>query len=127
MPHHREIIGQSVVDRLVAAEKAIDVAIAAVADLAGFLPAARIDAKLAAEVGHGALKNSAAALHHLTRARASMIKTHKALKATGDQLGLGEVNFGGLYGKPTALAPAVSQAGVGSVVDGISLVRAIAT
>ena len=126
MPRRRELIGQSVVDRLVAAENAVDLAVAAVAELAGFLPAARIDAKLAAEVGHGAFKNSATALHHLTCARASMIKTHKALKVTGDQVGLGEVNFGGLYGKPTALTPAASQAGVGSVVKALPLVRVAA-
>ena len=123
MPHRREIIGQSVYDRLIVAENAIDLAVAAVADLAGFLPSARIDAKLAAEVGHGAFKNSATTLHHLTSARASMIKTHKALKVTGDQVGLREVNFGGLYGKPAALAPAESQAIDGSVVEALSLVR----
>ncbi len=122
----RTQVGQSVADHLITAENRIDEAIVAVANLGALLPQARKDLRLACEVGHEAFDDIAATIQRLTAARGFIIKTHKALKVTGDQVGLGEVNFGGLYGKPTALAPAASQASVGGGVEAFPPVRVAA-
>ena len=119
----RTQVGQSVADHLITAENTIDEAIVAIANLGALLPQARKDLRLACEVGHQAFDDIGTAFQQLIVARGFIIKTHHALKDTGDQIGFGEVNFGGLYGKPTALAPAASQAGVGSVVEVFPLVR----
>ena len=119
----RTQVGQSVADHLITAENTIDEAIVAVANLGALLPQARKDLRLACEVGHQAFDDIGTAFQQLIVARGFMIKTHQALKVTGDQVGLGEVNFGGLYGKPTALASAASEASVGGGVEAFPSVR----
>jgi hypothetical protein len=93
---------QGVADRLIHAENSLDTALTATAELVGFLPKARVEARLACEVVHPAFALAADALDQLGKVRATLIAAHQALAKTRDQIGLGEYAFGGLYGKPSA-------------------------
>ena len=84
----RLIIGEALSARLHAAEAAIDQAMADTAALAAALPAARLDAGLAAAAGHSAFDDVAASLCALSAARSHMVRTHQALAALARRLGL---------------------------------------
>lgn len=96
----RREVAQEVADRLMAAEHAIDMAIARTAELTGFIPSARAEADLACEVGQEALEYAAESFSALVKARAQMIASHRELAATKDQIGLKTYGLGGLVGKP---------------------------
>ncbi len=96
----RREIAQGVADRLMAAEHAIDMAIARTAELTGYMPAARAEADLACEVGQEALEYAAESFSALVKARAQIIASHRELAATKDDIGLKTYGFGGLVGKP---------------------------
>jgi len=96
----RREVAQGVADRLMAAEHAIDLAIARTAELTGFIPSARADADLACEVAQEALEYAAESFSALVKARAQMIASHRELAATKDQIGLKTYGLGGLVGKP---------------------------
>jgi len=96
----RREVAQGVADRLMAAEHAIDLAIARTADLTGFIPAARAEADLACEVGQEALEYAAESFSALVKARAKIIASHRELAVTKDDIGLKTYAFGGLVGKP---------------------------
>jgi hypothetical protein len=96
----RREIAQEVADKLMAAEHAIDMAIARTAELTGFIPAVRAEADLACEVGQEALEYAAESFSALVKARAQMIASHRELAATKDQIGLKTYGLGGLVGKP---------------------------
>lgn len=100
----RHNAAQIVADHLIAAELAIDEAIARTAALNAAMPEARREAALAAEVGHEALEHSSASFQRLVEARSMIVKAHSDLAATRDQIGLRTVSFGSLYGKPSAAA-----------------------
>ena len=95
----RREVGQGIADRLMAAEHAIDLAIARTADLTGYMPSVRAEANLACEVGQEALEHAVASFSALVKARASMIASHRQLAVTKDEIGLRTVSFGGLVGK----------------------------
>ncbi len=108
MPKTRIEATQSVIELLNAAETRVDDAFSSVASFNAFLPSARQQAHVAAEVGQEALEHAAEAMQHLLRARAAMVASHKALAVVKSDLGLDTVNFGGLGGKPkTAHVPAL--------------------
>jgi hypothetical protein len=96
----RREVAQGVADRLMAAEHAIDLAIAKTAELTGFIPAARAEADLACEVAQEALEYAAESFSTLVKARASIIASHRELAATKDEIGLKTYGLGGLVGKP---------------------------
>lgn len=96
----RRELAQEIADRLMAAEHAIDLAIAKTAELTGFIPAARAEADLACEVGQEALEYAAESFSALVKARAQMIASHRELAAAKDQIGLKTFALGGLVGKP---------------------------
>ncbi len=102
MPAKRLIIARSVAERLDAAEKALDIAVARIGELNAALPLARLDAMLAAEIGQDALESSAAAIMLAARAREQLVMTHKRLKSAGDSIGLNEVSFGDALKAPSA-------------------------
>jgi hypothetical protein len=99
----RRELAQEVADRLMAAEHAIDMAIARTAELTGYIPAARAEADLACEVGQEALEYAAESFSALVKARAQMIASHRELAANKDQIGLKAYAIGGLVGKPNWL------------------------
>lgn len=102
MLNNRRNAAQGVADRLIAFETALDVALARAADLTGYMPTARLEANVAAEVGHAAMEHSAAALSLIMRARGEIVAAHKELAITKDAIGLRTVAIGGLMPKPAS-------------------------
>lgn len=92
----RQKIANDVAQRLFAAEQALDIAVARIAELNAALPLARLDARLAACVGQEALTRSASAIMLLAQSRAEIIATHVSLKQATDGMGLDEMAFGDL-------------------------------
>jgi len=102
MTAKRLTIARSVAERLFAAEKAVDLAVARVAELNAALPLARLDAHIAAEIGQDALESSAAAVVLGAQMREQMVATHVRLKQASDRIGLAEVSFGDALKAPSA-------------------------
>jgi hypothetical protein len=102
----RRKAGQDIANCLIAAETAIDQALASAATLAAMMPKARLEAGVAAEVGQEAMEFAAKTCASLFEARASVVATHKELAKTRDAVGLRAVNFGGLMPKASDLAGA---------------------
>ncbi len=100
MPKHRREVAEGVAAQLFAAEAAIDAAITATATLTAMMPAARAEARVAACVGQDALAEAMATCMKLVEARAAIVATHTALRATQSQMGLDAFNFGGFVDKP---------------------------
>lgn len=78
-----------VAEKLFRAEVSIDLAIAAVAELLGELPTARMAAGVSAMVGQPAFDHAARSLASLSGARAAMIAVHEELSSTHRRIGLG--------------------------------------
>ena len=83
----RKDIAQSVADRLFAAETALDLAAARIAELNAALPLARLDA----------VTSSAAAMVLVARTREEIVATHANLKRASEDMGLREVSYGDLF------------------------------
>lgn len=98
----RRDAAMKVAESLFAAEEAIDIALAKVADLNGTLATARTEAKLSAIVGQDAFNTAASVFAALARARCDIVETHKYLSETKDQIGLRTVNVGD-QGKPNSM------------------------
>lgn len=92
----RQMIATNVAERLFAAEAALDIAAARIAELNAALPLARLDARLAAAVGQEALSSSAAAVMLIAQTREKVIATHASLKQASDDIGLREMSYGDL-------------------------------
>lgn len=93
----RKDIAQSVADRLFAAETALDLAAARIAELNAALPLARLDARLSATIGQEAVTSSAAAMVLVARTREEIVATHENLKRASEDMGLREVSYGDLF------------------------------
>ena len=102
MLNQRLNAAREIAEQLIAAERAIDTAVSQVATLTARMPLARMEANLAAEVGHEALARSAGSMTALLEARREIIATHAALAEAKDLIGLRTVAVGGLeYKGPT--------------------------
>jgi len=110
----RRELAQGVADRLIAADHAIDLAIARTAELTGFIPAVRAEAELPCETAQEALEYAAESFSALIKARAQMIASHRELAVAKDEIGLKTVALGGLVPKPST-ARISHLAEVGSV------------
>ena len=97
MRSKRETIARSVAEKLFAAEEAIDIAAARIAELNAALPIARLDARFAAAIGQEAFASSASAIVLIARTREEIVATHANLKRTNDDVGLREVSYGDLF------------------------------
>lgn len=86
MPRTRNAVAQQVAERLWATETAIDNALAEAAAFAGFMPLARMEGRLAAEIGHSAMLHAAEAVSLLAEARGCVIQAHKELASEQDKL-----------------------------------------
>jgi nitrogenase molybdenum-iron protein alpha/beta subunit len=106
----RRDAAMKVAESLFAAEEAIDVALAKVAEFNGTLATARTEAKLSAVVGQDAFETAASVFAALARARCDIVETHKRLSETKDQIGLRTLAIGDL-GKPEEARPAGSGDG----------------
>ncbi|NKJ00394.1 hypothetical protein [Novosphingobium sp. SG707] len=103
MRAQRQAIAQHVAKHLFAAEEAVDLAVARIAELNAALPLARLDARLSAAVGQDALIQSANALMLLTETRGRIVATHASLKQAGDDIGLAALSYGDLIKPSRAL------------------------
>jgi hypothetical protein len=102
----RRDAAMKVAESLFAAEEAIDLALARVAELNGTMATARTEAKLSAIVAQGAFDTAASVFASLARARCDIVETHKRLTEAKDQIGLRTVAIGDL-GKPESIPPMV--------------------
>ena len=100
MPQTRERIAHDVASKLVEVETRIDEAIAAASALLATMPTARLQAKVAASVGHDAMASTANALTSLMGARKDFVSVHEDLAVLRDQLGLRVVAGGDLWKLP---------------------------
>ncbi len=105
MRAQRQAIAHTVAQRLFAAEEAVDLALARIAELNAALPLARLDARLAASIGQDAIASSASAMVLVAETRDKIVATHANLKRASDDIGLGEVSYGDLL-KVSAALPA---------------------
>ena len=111
MLNQRLNAAREIADQLFAAERAIDDAVAQVAALTACMPRARMEANIAATVGHAALERSASTMAALIQARGEIIAAHEALAEAKDQIGLRTVAVGGMYkGPPQAQALTLVEA-----------------
>ena len=100
----RRDAAMKVAESLFAAEEAIDMALARVAEFNGTLAIARNEANLSAVVGQDAFDVAAAAFASIAKARGDIVETHKRLSETQVQIGLGAIGFGD-NGKPSVAEP----------------------
>lgn len=96
----RTMIANSVAERLLAAEAALDLAAARIGELNAALPLARLEARLGAAIGQNALHSSAAAVMLIAQTRAEIVATHINLRQASDDIGLREVSYGDLLKVP---------------------------
>lgn len=103
MLKQRRNAAENLTRRLFATEQAVDEAICRMADLAGYMPIARVNAHLSAVVGQDAIAQAAETLSALVGARARLVATHNRLAETRDQIGLQAMAMGSDDMKPPAL------------------------
>jgi hypothetical protein len=96
----RRDAAMKVAESLFAAEEAIDIALARVAELNGTLVTARTEAKLSAVMGQDAFESAASVFAALARARCDIVETHNRLNETKNQIGLRTVSIGDVGPKP---------------------------
>ncbi len=92
----RRAAAMKVAERLLAAEKAIDRAIALAAEFNATMVSSREEAGLSADVGQDAFEQSASAFAALVRARTAIVETHNQLSETKIQIGLRTLSMGNL-------------------------------
>lgn len=95
MLNQRLNAARTINDQLKIAEHAIDKALSEAATLAAFMPQARVDANVAAEIGQVALERTHAAFSALVTARGELIAAHQELSVVKDQIGLRTIGLGG--------------------------------
>ena len=86
-----------------ATERAIDAAVVEAADLVACMPRVRMEANLAAEIGHAALERAARAFAALIKARGEIVAAHQELNVVKDQVGLRTVALGGDDKRPSVI------------------------
>lgn len=92
-------IARNVAEQLLAAETAIDAALACAAGLVGTMPVARQQARLSAAVGQPAIEHVVASISMLSEARRFMVEAHKELADCRFQARIPPTNFGGFIDK----------------------------
>ena len=105
----RRDAAMKVAQSLFAAEEAIDIALAKVAEFNGTMVTARTEANLSAVVGQDAFEAAASVFAALARARCDIVETHRRLSETKDQIGLRTVSVGD-QGKPNSIPNTTGEA-----------------
>ena len=103
------LVANELAAKLVTAEVAIDAAVAAVAALTAAMPVASQQASLGMHIGHEALMHAMESCTALVKARTNIIRSHKALAAAQQEVGLGAVNFLDTHCPPSALASPMAE------------------
>lgn len=99
-------VARTMASHLFATEEAIDAAIARAANLVGYMPLARQEARVSAAVGQDAFEKAIATMSMLGEARARIVEAHQALAESGTQARIPARNFGGFVDKPCHRAEA---------------------
>lgn len=100
MLKERRDAAEHLAERLFAAEQAVDEAIRKMGDLIGFMPVARMNARLSAVVGQDAISEAAETLSAMVGARGHLVATHHRLADVRDQIGLQAMGMGSTDMKP---------------------------
>lgn len=87
------LAANDVAAKLLAAEAAIDAAIAAVASLTAAMPVAAQQANAGMHIGHEALMHAMESCQSLVKSRTNIIRTHKALRVAQADVGLDQIAF----------------------------------
>jgi len=111
MLNNRLRAAQTVADRLLAAEAALDEALSLTADLLAEMPRQRLAAGLSATFGQDAINGAVNAQVALVEARRQLSETHQRLEETRIQIGLRTVALGGGMIKPAVGSGAGAFAG----------------
>ncbi|WP_292037217.1 MULTISPECIES: hypothetical protein [unclassified Brevundimonas] len=85
----KDAFGVELARQLYAAERALDMAIAEVNDLASLMTRGRIRHRISAVVGQSALEDVGALVAGLTSSRHKIVSAHGALKREAAELGIG--------------------------------------
>ena len=109
MRAQRQSIARNVAERLFAAEAALDIAAARIAELNAALPLARLDARLSTAIGQDAFASSASALVLVAETRERIVATHANLKQPSDDMGLTAVSYGDLLKVRGAISEPAGQ------------------
>lgn len=75
----RNQLGRQMAEKLHAAERALDAAVAEIGDLTGVMTRGRVEHGIAAVVGQDALEHVAECVGALTRARRALVEGHKQM------------------------------------------------
>jgi len=89
--------GRDLADRLYAAERAVDLAVAALCDLGAIMVRGRIEHGISAIVGQVALVDVMAALPLITRGRDRLVRAHRRLARDARTIG---IDWAGCRGGP---------------------------
>ena len=95
MLHQRREAAERLAAKLFAAEKALDLAMAEIAELGGQIPRARLDANLSIGIGQAAVEHLAQAVSGMAQVRGAIIAAHAALDQARCQIGLGRLQMTG--------------------------------
>jgi hypothetical protein len=80
--------------KLMAAEAALDTALAQTAELVGLLPTLRMGAGLSAVIGQSAVDDLGETLGHIITARRTLVRAHGGLQTVREQIGCAAVAIG---------------------------------
>lgn len=106
------LAANDVTAKLMAAEAAIDAAIAAVASLTAAIPVAAQQANVGMHVGHEALMHAMESCQSLVKSRTNIIRSHKALRVAQSEVGLDHVAFNPLCPPDSVFGPEGRQLSV---------------
>jgi len=91
----RNELGRQMAEKLQAAERALDVALAEIGDLSALMTRGRMDHGIAAVVGQEALEHVAECGASLTRGRRSLVEGHKQLARDARLMRIAWTTLGG--------------------------------
>lgn len=111
------IAGNQLAEQLIAAERAIDAAVAAVATLTAAMPTATQQARVGTHVMQESLMHVMETCQQLVKARTNILRTHKALRTAQVDMGMGEVALGDMTycNKAEFTSPEVAFRGLSAV------------
>lgn len=81
------MMGVAIARQIQSTEKAVDAAMMETSSLVRVMLEGRLEAKLAAEVGHAELSDVVAGLGQLAQARGLVVQSHRGLAVIADDLG----------------------------------------
>ncbi|MCS6625156.1 hypothetical protein N0B44_19770 [Roseibacterium beibuensis] len=108
----RNDLGRQMADKLHAAERALDAALAEIGDLSALMTRGRVDHGIAAVVGQEALEHVAKCGGSLTKARRALVEGHKQMARDARLMRITWTTLGGpLETKPSEDGPRIAPTG----------------